>query len=58
MVELLDNEIMNTAFTILGLGWVKTKIHSQSLMPGMKIMNPIKRRKDESMKMILVILIT
>ena len=34
MVELLDNEIENTTFTILGPGWVKTKIHSQSLMPG------------------------
>ncbi len=34
MVELLDNEIVNTTFTILGPGWVKTKIHSQSLMPG------------------------
>ena len=30
-VELLDHEIKDTKFTILGPGWVKTKIHNQTL---------------------------
>ena len=30
-VELLDHEIEDTKFTILGPGWVKTKIHNQTL---------------------------
>ena len=30
-VELLDAEIENLKFTILGPGWVKTKIHSQTI---------------------------
>ena len=50
MVELLDNEIENTTFTILGPGWVKTKIHSQSLMPGnenYESYKETKRRIDE-----------
>lgn len=36
MVELLDNEIDNITFTILGPGWVKTKIHKQSMNPSLK----------------------
>jgi NAD(P)-dependent dehydrogenase (short-subunit alcohol dehydrogenase family) len=31
MCELLDAELPNTRFTILGPGWVKTKIHHSSL---------------------------
>ena len=31
MVELLDAEIPDTSFTILGPGWVKTKIHASTL---------------------------
>lgn len=31
MVELLDSEIKDVAFTILGPGWIDTKIHSQTL---------------------------
>lgn len=30
-VELLDHEVKDTKFTILGPGWVKTKIHDQTL---------------------------
>ena len=29
--ELLDNEINNIKFSILGPGWVQTKIHSQTI---------------------------
>ena len=31
MVELLDAEIPDTSFSILGPGWVKTKIHASTL---------------------------
>ena len=31
LVELLDNEMSDVTFSILGPGWVKTKIHQQSL---------------------------
>jgi len=31
MVELLDEEISDTSFSILGPGWVKTKIHDSTL---------------------------
>ena len=31
MCELLDAEIHDTAFTILGPGWVNTKIHQSTL---------------------------
>lgn len=31
MVELLDAEILDTTFSILGPGWVKTKIHESTL---------------------------
>lgn len=31
MVELLDDEITNISFTIVGPGWVKTKIHQATL---------------------------
>jgi len=34
MVELLDAEIGDTRFTILGPGWVKTKIHDATLAAG------------------------
>ena len=33
LVELLDKEIDNITFSILGPGWVNTKIHEQSLAP-------------------------
>ena len=32
MMELLDAEIKDTIFTILGPGWVKTKIHNETLL--------------------------
>lgn len=35
LVELLNEEIEPTAFSILGPGWVKTKIHAQSLDPSL-----------------------
>ena len=34
MCELLDAEIPDTRFTILGPGWVKTKIHQETLRAG------------------------
>jgi len=34
MVELLDAEIVDTTFSILGPGWVKTKIHESTLKAG------------------------
>jgi len=36
MCELLDAEIHDTRFTILGPGWVKTKIHEATLQSGTK----------------------
>ena len=36
MCELLDAEIPNTRFTIIGPGWVKTKIHEATLRAGMR----------------------
>jgi len=36
MCELLDAEINDTAFTILGPGWVKTKIHESTINAGDK----------------------
>ena len=36
MCELLDAEIPDTSFTILGPGWVKTKIHESTLKAGIK----------------------
>lgn len=36
MCELLDEEMSNTHFMILGPGWVKTKIHEQILNAGYK----------------------
>ncbi len=36
MCELLDAEIPDTKFTILGPGWVKTKIHESTLKAGNK----------------------
>jgi NADP-dependent 3-hydroxy acid dehydrogenase YdfG len=34
--ELLDAEILDTKFTILGPGWIKTKIHNETLKAGVK----------------------
>ncbi len=36
MVELLDAEILDTSFSILGPGWVKTKIHNATLKASSK----------------------
>ena len=36
LVELLNEEIETTAFSILGPGWVNTKIHDQSLEPSLR----------------------
>lgn len=37
MCELLDAEIQDTKFTIVGPGWVKTKIHESTLRAGPKL---------------------
>lgn len=34
--ELLDVEILDSKFTILGPGWIKTKIHNETLKAGIK----------------------
>jgi len=36
MCELLDNEIPDTRFVIIGPGWVKTKIHESTLKAGIE----------------------
>ena len=36
MCEILDAEIQDTVFTILGPGWVDTKIHSATLRAGVE----------------------
>ena len=50
-VELLNEEIDSTAFSILGPGWVKTKIHAQSLEPSLHHLSSYQetqRRLNES----------
>lgn len=50
MVELLDEEMDDMCFTIIGPGWVKTKIHEQSLAPGLESLESFgetKRRLQE-----------
>jgi len=37
MTELLDAEIMDSRFTIIGPGWVKTKIHKSTINAGEKL---------------------
>jgi NAD(P)-dependent dehydrogenase (short-subunit alcohol dehydrogenase family) len=34
MTELLDAEVFDTRFTIIGPGWVKTKIHESTIKAG------------------------
>ena len=34
MTELLDAEILDSRFTIIGPGWIKTKIHKSTLKAG------------------------
>lgn len=49
-VEMLDNEMDDVIFTIVGPGWLKTKIHAQSLNPSLKNLasyKETKRRLDE-----------
>ncbi len=47
MCELLDAEIFDTRFTILGPGWVKTKIHRETLRANKKAGKNYKRTKDK-----------
>ncbi len=50
-VELLNEEIDTTAFSILGPGWVNTKIHAQSLEPSLSLLpsyQETQRRLNES----------
>lgn len=47
MCELLDAEIQDTRFTILGPGWVKTKIHESTMKAGVKAGDNLKRTMDK-----------
>jgi len=42
LVELLNEEIDDVCFSIIGPGWVKTKIHDQSLAPGLEELEAFK----------------
>ncbi|MCX6224482.1 MAG: SDR family NAD(P)-dependent oxidoreductase [Bacteroidia bacterium] len=47
MCELLDAEIQDTRFTIVGPGWVKTKIHESTVKAGVKAGDNLKRTMDK-----------
>jgi NAD(P)-dependent dehydrogenase (short-subunit alcohol dehydrogenase family) len=47
MCELLDAEIQDTRFTIVGPGWVKTKIHESTMIAGVKAGDNLKRTMDK-----------
>jgi len=47
MCELLDAEIKDTKFTIVGPGWVKTKIHESTMEAGEKAGDNLRRTKDK-----------
>ncbi|MCE5207313.1 MAG: SDR family oxidoreductase [Chloroflexi bacterium] len=47
MCELLDAEIPDTRFTILGPGWVKTKIHESTMKAGVNAGDNLKRTMDK-----------
>ncbi|MEE9910681.1 MAG: SDR family oxidoreductase [Deltaproteobacteria bacterium] len=47
MCELLDEEIRDTRFTIVGPGWVKTKIHESTVKAGAKAGDNLKRTLDK-----------
>ena len=47
MCELLDAEIPDTRFVIVGPGWVKTKIHSSTLRAGVRAGNNYQRTIDK-----------
>lgn len=47
MCELLDTEIPDTRFVILGPGWVKTKIHESSLQAGTRAGDNYQRTIDK-----------
>jgi NAD(P)-dependent dehydrogenase (short-subunit alcohol dehydrogenase family) len=47
MCELLDAEILDTRFVIVGPGWVKTKIHDSTLRVGARAGANYKRTKEK-----------
>jgi len=47
MCELLDAEILDTRFAIVGPGWVKTKIHEATLMAGIRAGANYQRTKEK-----------
>ncbi len=47
MCELLDAEVPDTRFTILGPGWVKTKIHDATLQAGDKAGDNLQRTLEK-----------
>ncbi len=47
MCELLDSEVPDTRFVIIGPGWVKTKIHQQTLKAGVRAGPNYKRTMEK-----------
>lgn len=47
MCELLDAEISDARFAIIGPGWVKTKIHAETLRAGSAAGNNLKRTQEK-----------
>jgi len=47
MCELLDAEIQDSRFTIVGPGWVKTKIHESTIKAGIKAGDNLNRTIDK-----------
>ena len=45
LVEILNEEIKNITFSILGPGWVNTKIHNQSLAPSLSQLDSYRETK-------------
>jgi NAD(P)-dependent dehydrogenase (short-subunit alcohol dehydrogenase family) len=49
MTELLDAEVVDAKFTIVGPGWVKTKIHESTLKAGERAGSNLTRTKEKLM---------
>lgn len=46
-VELLDSEVSEVSFSILGPGWIKTKIHDQTLRAGKNAGSNLQRTEEK-----------
>ena len=47
LIELLDKEIKDISFSILGPGWVKTKIHDQSIQEKFADLKSYRKPREE-----------